>query len=399
MAHRGDGMLYQRGRIWWLKFYQDGDVVRMSSGSEDERVARKLLRDQTARVQLHEPLVVRSARVTYAELRDDLIAHYTATGARDLEEAGWRIAHLDRAFRGVRAAQLTSPAITRYIVDRQAAGAANGTINREVAVLLRMLRLGLEHHKVARLPIVHKPKEAAPRAGFFEAEAFQAVRARLPEDLQVAVTLAHTYGWRMQSEVLTLALRQLDLGEGALRLDVGSTKNDDGRVVYLTPELTTLLTAHVGRVQALSREIHALPAPLRAQGPDRHAARRFPEGLGDGLPSGRLSGDAAARLPADGRAEHGAGRGAALGRHEDHRAPHRVHVPPVRDREPGRPQAGDGADRGRFGHSLGHRRAGEADHPEAEARCGAGLGRRISVLRGVLTCRGSLVQVQYRPPY
>ena len=145
---------------------------------------------------------------------------------------------------------------------RQRRQTANGTINREVAILLRMLRLGLEHGKVARLPIVHKQKEAPPRAGFFEADAFHAVRARLPEDLQVAVTLAHTYGWRMQSEVLALELRQLDLSEGTLRLDVGSTKNDDGRVVYLTPELTALLTAHVGRVQALSREIKRVVACL-----------------------------------------------------------------------------------------------------------------------------------------
>jgi hypothetical protein len=49
---------------------------------------------------------------------------------------------------------------------------ANGTINREVAILLRMLRLGLEHGKVARVPIVQKPKEAPPRSGFFEPEAF-----------------------------------------------------------------------------------------------------------------------------------------------------------------------------------------------------------------------------------
>jgi integrase len=76
-----------------------------------------------------------------------------------------------------------------------------------VAILLRMLPPGLEHGKVARLPIVQKPKEAPPRAGFFEADAFHAVWARLPEDLQVVVTLAHTYGWRMQSEVLTLELR------------------------------------------------------------------------------------------------------------------------------------------------------------------------------------------------
>lgn len=50
----------------------------------------------------------------------------------------------------------------------------------------------------------------------------------------------------MQSEVLVLERRQLDLAAGTVRLDPGSTKNDEGRVVYLTRELIILLTAQVG---------------------------------------------------------------------------------------------------------------------------------------------------------
>ena len=59
------------------------------------------------------------------------------------------------------------------------------------------------------LPIVHKPKEAAPRAGFFEADAFAAVRKHLPEDLQAAVSIAYTFDWRMQSEALALVAGQI----------------------------------------------------------------------------------------------------------------------------------------------------------------------------------------------
>ena len=59
----------------------------------------------------------------------------------------------------------------------------------------------------------------------------------------------------MQSEVLALETRQLDLAAGTIRLDPGSTKNDEGRAVYRTPELAALLTAHVGRVQTLSRDL------------------------------------------------------------------------------------------------------------------------------------------------
>lgn len=52
--------------------------------------------------------------------------------------------------------------------------------------------------------MVHKLKEAAPRRGFFERDAFLAVRAALPEDLPVAISIEYAFGWRTQSEVLPL---------------------------------------------------------------------------------------------------------------------------------------------------------------------------------------------------
>jgi integrase len=118
--------------------------------------------------------------------------------------------------------------VTAYVAVRQAEEVANGTINRELAVLLRMLRLAYEQGKLVRLPVVRKLREAAPRDGFFERDQYLAVRRRLRPDLQVAVAIAYTYGWRMRSEVLRLERRQLDLEAGTLRLDPGTTKNDEG---------------------------------------------------------------------------------------------------------------------------------------------------------------------------
>ena len=46
----------------------------------------------------------------------------------------------------------------------------------------------------------------------------------------------------------------MDLDSGTLRLDVGTTKNDEGRVVYLTPELKALLGAQLERVERLSKQ-------------------------------------------------------------------------------------------------------------------------------------------------
>ncbi len=81
---------------------------------------------------------------------------------------------------------------------------------------------------------------------FFEPHQFNAVRRRLPEDIQVAVSIAYTYGWRMQSEILTMELAQVNIEAGTLELYAGRTKNGEGRLVYLTPELKALLIAQCG---------------------------------------------------------------------------------------------------------------------------------------------------------
>jgi integrase len=117
-----------------------------------------------------------------------------------------------------------------------------------------MLRLAYKNGKLLRLLLLDKPKEGAARQGFFERDQYEAVRRYLPADLQLAVTLAYTFGWRTQSEVLPLERRQLDLDAGTLRLDPGSTKNDEGRVVYLTPELKTLVAAQLERIRAVEKK-------------------------------------------------------------------------------------------------------------------------------------------------
>jgi integrase len=69
------------------------------------------------------------------------------------------------------------------------------------------------------------------------------------------VTFSYTYGSRLRSEILTLERRHVDLRTGTVRLDRGSTKNSEGRVVYLTPELKTLLAQQLDRVHRLGRRL------------------------------------------------------------------------------------------------------------------------------------------------
>ena len=155
------------------------------------------------------------------------------------------------------------------------ADAAPGTIRRELGTLIRMLRLAYQNGKLVRLPMFQKPKEGAPRAGFFERQQYEAVRRHLRADLAAVVAVAYTYGWRVQSEVLTLERRQLDLEAATLRLDPGMTKNDEGRVVYLTPELRMVLAEQLDRVRDLERRMGRIVPSLFPHLRGRFRGRRI----------------------------------------------------------------------------------------------------------------------------
>jgi len=250
----GDGTLYRRGHTRWIKYRAGGRWHFETSGSPDKATAQKLLDTRRGQRASGAPVQPRLDRVTYAEAAAAVRTHYEVTGSRDLAEAELRLTHLDAFFSGYRLAGITAASCEAYAGTRQGEGAANGTINRELAVLGRMLRLAHEHDRLARVPKIRKLTEAAPRAGFVELEQFEGIRRRLPVDLQAAVTIAFTYGWR-RDEILTLQRRQLDLTAGTLCLDTGTTKNDDGREVDLTDELCALLGAQVERVKALERQL------------------------------------------------------------------------------------------------------------------------------------------------
>ena len=181
---------------------------------------------------------------------------------------------------------------------------------------------------------------------------------RRPADLQVAVSIAYTYGWRMQSEVLTLERRQLDLKAGTLRLEPGTTKNDDGRRGLPHPRARALLAAQLERVRgprAATRPHRPVLFPHSRQGRARPGSR-----VGTSARPGRRR---AGRPGVPGRLRHDFRRTAVRNmvnarrararRHEGHRAQDARRVRSLPHREPGDLQDARATARG---HSFGHSR-------------------------------------------
>jgi integrase len=232
------GSIYKRGKTYWIKYYRNGKPYRESAKSVKEADAKRLLKRREGDISKGKLPGIYFDKVRFDELAEDFLTDYRINQAKSLKRAQYSVNKLAAVFEGVKVADIDTPRIQAYIEARIASGAASATINRELAALKRMLKLGARQTppKVDRVPHIPMLKENNTRKGFFEHAEFLALRDALPSYLKDFVTFGYKVGWRV-SEIGSLKWSQVDLDQGIVRLEVGETKNDEGRTVYLDDEL------------------------------------------------------------------------------------------------------------------------------------------------------------------
>jgi integrase len=243
---RGEGRIYRRGRIWRIQYYRNGRRVFESSRSENERTAQNLLRQRLGQVAAGIAPVPHAHRISYENLRDALLADYVAnkrkwlrTG-KDGKPYVCGLSTLNAFFKGFRAVYITADSLRAFIRNRQEKGAANGTINRSLALLRRMFHLATADGKLREVPHFPMLKEAPPRKGFLEHANYQKLRQKLPEHLRPVLSMGYHTGMRL-GEILKLRWPCVDLAKAEISLDPGTTKNDQPRTIPLAGELLEML--------------------------------------------------------------------------------------------------------------------------------------------------------------
>jgi integrase len=244
---RGSGSIYQNGSaVWWVKFYVRGIARRESSHSTDHKVAEKLLKRRLAEVETKTYIARTNVKVD--ELISDLFAEYRQQGRKSIKTAEWRWKkHLEPFFRKLPADDLNTDLVQRYCAKREAEKASGASINRELAFLKRAFHLAMRRTppKVRACPEMPMYKESAPRTGFLEDAQYTPLAMECSKVglwLRALLTTAYSFAFR-KGELLSLRVKQIDLATGTIRLEAGTTKNGEGRVVKMTREVATLLTA------------------------------------------------------------------------------------------------------------------------------------------------------------
>ena len=114
------GMTYQRGAVWWVKYYRNGRPIRESSHSDKESDAIQLLKIREGDIARGLPVNPKLNRIRFDEAAEDLKIEYAVNGRRSADELERRIRlYLLPYFGGRRLASMSTTDVNAFILKRQ----------------------------------------------------------------------------------------------------------------------------------------------------------------------------------------------------------------------------------------------------------------------------------------
>ena len=226
----GTGSVYQRGKMWWIRYYdQRGKRHFESSHSTLREQAERLLRQR-----LDQPV---DRKPTLNDILDQLEWDYELR-ERNVYKMKSHLKPVREHLGKKRVADITEDVISRYQRERLK-HVSKSTINRECQLLGQALKLA--YPSIISRPIrIRKLPEAAPREDFFEPKEIEVVIANLPDYLRDVTRFGYITSWR-KNEILSLRWDSVNFAQREIRLRPKTVKTRAGRVSPLTDELIALL--------------------------------------------------------------------------------------------------------------------------------------------------------------
>jgi integrase len=248
---KGQGNVFRRGGIWHIRYWDGRTQLRESARTKDRKEALDLLQQKLALVSKNG---VGAHQATINALLNLLIKDYREQDRASLQNVEQRVnKHVRPAFGKLQAKKLTTTHIREYKERRLASGAANATVNRELAWLRRAFNLGAleDPPLVTRVPRIVALKEDNAREGFLEEPKYRELLNALEDSVKPVFVMLYHLGMRT-GELLKVKRDWVDLVEGVIYVNGRVTKNKKPKTVPIFGDMGSWLEMQLARCQALS---------------------------------------------------------------------------------------------------------------------------------------------------
>lgn len=233
----GDGRLYKRGRIWWYRL-----------GSMDKSTGKMIQAEAMAvrdlwKAEIKNDIPALQKIVTVGILLDDYLAHREANHAKSIKTIFNAVKRLRITFGGRVAASITSADLMEYRKTRTDEQVLPATINNELAYMRAAYNHGMKRQtpaKVEKVPHFPIAKVNNTRTGFIEVDGYLKILDELPNSLKALFAAGFHWGNR-KSELTNLKWSSVNFEDGFVALEVGSTKNGEGRWLPICGDMQAML--------------------------------------------------------------------------------------------------------------------------------------------------------------
>lgn len=230
--------LYRRGRVWWLAYSVEHQKVNESTHTSNKRVAKRALDKRLGEIaegRLQLPHLQSAPRLS--DWSDEFLAGIADPNTKERYRSS--VGNLLRILGHPKLTDLASDQIDGFVQQRQSEGVRPATINRDLAVLRRMLKLAQKRRYLGWNPFdqVEMLNETRGRrqARILTFDQEQRLLAAIPPEsyMRPLLILLIETGLRVFREALPLKWEDIDFENHVLR--VRSSKTAAGeRIVPLS---------------------------------------------------------------------------------------------------------------------------------------------------------------------
>jgi len=252
--------LFKRGRIYWTGFYVEGQRYQYSTGVTNRRIAETIEQKLRTEAQLQRfNIAIADPHVTFSEIAKE----FEEKAKTSIFHRG-RLVFLNAFFGEMPVIRITKNTVAEYRVARQKANPKlkDSTLNRDIAVIRRILYWAQEQGRIAQNPLarVGMVRERRTKKPIITIEHEQKLLEVAKPHLRDMIVAALDTGLR-RGELFKQQWEDIDLANGVLYVTRSKTAEGEAREIPLTKRLKTLLAEKAEKAKKTA-ELTTLSGPV-----------------------------------------------------------------------------------------------------------------------------------------